>query len=334
MSPRPPRPGAEQPRHPPPRVVVFTPEPALLVSVRTGADGGQEVTLAPGGQGYWVARMVAALDVPVAMCAPLGGRSGEAVRALAELEGVQVASAETHRSTAVWISTRPDGEEPDVARTPTPPLNRHELDELFGITLAAALDAPVLVLTGLADPGVLPTDMYGRLTRDLVANGVTVVADVSQGPLVACLAEGVPVVKVASDGLPDELGADPEGDPAGALAALRDRGAGRVLLSRAARPAVAHLDDAVVELRAPRLTELNHRGAGDSMTGALAAGIALGEPDGDILRRAVAAGALNVTRHGLGTGRQDAIAAFAGHVEVVPVGEARTADTGGDGEAG
>jgi 1-phosphofructokinase len=314
VSPRPLRPCAGDPSHPPPRVVVFAPEPALLVSVRR-VDDREEVTLAPGGQGYWVARMVATLDVPVVMCAPLGGASGQAVRALAELEGVQVVSAESHRPTAVSISTRPDGEEPDVARVPPPPLDRHEMDELFGITLTAGMGAPVVVLTGLSDPGVLPADVYGRLTRDLSDNGVTVVADVSEEPLAACLEQGVGMVKISEDDLPDDIAGAGE-DPASRVRALLERGAGHVMLSRADDPAMADLDGELVELRAPRLTELNHRGAGDSMTGALAAGIAAGLEPADILRRAVAAGALNVTRHGLGTGRGDAIETFAGHVEM------------------
>lgn len=302
-------------------MAVFAPEPALFVSIRD-VEGRSEISFAPGGQGYWVARMVANLGVSVVLCAPLGGRSGHIVAALAELEGVQVQGAPTHRSTAVWISSGPDGEPANVVETHTPPLNRHELDELYGITVTAAIDARVAVLTGLSDPGVLPSDVYGRLTRDLRANGVTVLADVSADALLACAAEGVDVVKVSQDDLPPPGdGSGPE-DPAAAIARLHAAGAGRILLSRGEAPALAELDDRIVSLTAPSLTELNHRGAGDSMTGALAAGIATGLPYDEALRRAVAAGALNVTRHGLGTGNGEAIAALARHVEIAPAGGA------------
>jgi hypothetical protein len=61
---------------------------------------------------------------------------------------------------------------------------------------------------------------------------------------------------------------------------------------------------------------VNHRGAGDSMTGAIAAGMAAGLSPEEILRLAVAAAALNVTRHGLGSGDSEAIGRLAARVDV------------------
>lgn len=55
------------------------------------------------------------------------------------------------------------------------------------------------------------------------------------------------------------------------------------------------------------------------MTAALAVGAARGLAFTDALRLAAAAGALNVSRHGLGTGRRDAIEDVASRVEVVPI---------------
>jgi 1-phosphofructokinase len=55
------------------------------------------------------------------------------------------------------------------------------------------------------------------------------------------------------------------------------------------------------------------------MTAALAVAAARGLAFEDGLRVAAAAAALNVSRHGLGTGRRDSIEDIAGRVEITPV---------------
>jgi 1-phosphofructokinase len=67
---------------------------------------------------------------------------------------------------------------------------------------------------------------------------------------------------------------------------------------------------------APQLVENDHRGAGDSMTAGLAVGLARQLGVEDLLKLAGACGALNVTRHGLGTGRREWIENLARHVQV------------------
>jgi 1-phosphofructokinase len=79
------------------------------------------------------------------------------------------------------------------------------------------------------------------------------------------------------------------------------------------------IDDRLVKVTAPRLEPMDPRGAGDSMTAGLAVGSASGMALDDTLRLAAAAGALNVTRHGLGSGQRDHIEQLAKHVEVQPI---------------
>ncbi len=189
------------------------------------------------------------------------------------------------------------------------------------MTVAAGLEAGVAVLTGLSQPAVMPADVYRRLAADLTANGTTVVADVSAEALEPALAGGIDLLKVSQEELV-ACGRARDGSREAALAAmegLRSDGARAVVVSRAAEPALAHLGADVVEILPPRLEPLNPRGAGDAMTGTLAAGLARELETEEVLRLAVAAGALNVTRRGLGTGERGAVERLARRVRVAPV---------------
>lgn len=66
----------------------------------------------------------------------------------------------------------------------------------------------------------------------------------------------------------------------------------------------------------PQLEPVDHAGAGDSMSAAIAATLARGVDVLTALQVGAAAGALNVTRRGLGTGDPDVIQSLA---EMVPV---------------
>ena len=69
----------------------------------------------------------------------------------------------------------------------------------------------------------------------------------------------------------------------------------------------------------PKMTAAESRGAGDSMTAGVVATLALGGDLHQAVRTGAAAGALNVTRHGLGTGHADAIRVLTDRVELTPI---------------
>ena len=69
-------------------------------------------------------------------------------------------------------------------------------------------------------------------------------------------------------------------------------------------------EDGVLEVTPPRLEVADHRGAGDSLLAGTVAGIVGGERPRDAITLGAAAGALNVTRHGLGTGDADTVASL------------------------
>jgi 1-phosphofructokinase len=301
--------------------VVLGLAPILMISVEARSDGGREAHLHPGGQGVWVARMAARLGVPVTLVAPLAGEPGVALGALIESEGVRVRHHGSREPCGVWISEGHEGEPATVYDQPPPSLSRHDGDALLDLMLAEALGAAVTVLTGDPRGDMLDPPSFRRLANDLHALAGTVVGDLAGSALDAALDGGLDVLKVSDEelvaaGLAEDAS---RGALLDAVGPLRDRGAEAVLISRAAEPAIAHTGERLVELHAPAFEVLNHRGAGDSMTGALAAALSEGAPIENAMRRAVAAAAMNVRRRGLGTGSRDTIERLAPRVTLEPL---------------
>jgi 1-phosphofructokinase len=301
-------------------VVVFAPSPLLTITVEAAGTPRQEVHLHAGGQGFWVARMAALLGAEVSLCCALGGESGAVLRALIARESVELLSVECSASNGVYIHTRRDGDREELARTESRRLSRHEADELYGVALSSALDAGVALFTGVDPPGVLGSDIYRRLAADLRSNGVRVIADLARSPLKAALRGGLDVLKVSEEeviagGFARGTGA---ADLMEALGRLHAAGARTVLISRAEHAALV-LDgpgSRYLRLSGPRVETLEPRGTGDSMFAALGASLARGDQLDVALRLAMAAGCLNATRHGLGTGAREQIERLSRHIQI------------------
>jgi 1-phosphofructokinase len=303
-----------------PTVAIFAPVLMLLVELHRTGDEETEVHLHAGGQGYWIARMVNALGGKALPCAPAGGEPGVALRAIVEGDGLTARLTSSAMPNAVWLEDWREGTRTAIAQTPIPSLGRHDSDELYSATVGAALRASVCVLAGAHMAPVVSDDTFRRLVADLRGNGVCVIADVSGPPLRAALRSGVDIVKLSHEEMLRDGWAT--GDSVNAIAEgirkVRKAGAGAVVVSRSDRSTVAGYDDSLVEVRPPRLEVLDGRGGGDSMTAALAVASSRGLGFEDALRLAAAAGSLNVSRHGLGTGRRDTIEEIAALVEVHP----------------
>lgn len=112
------------------------------------------------------------------------------------------------------------------------------------------------------------------------------------------------------------------GDPGDVLVgieSLRKHGANDVVVSCGAQGSIAAFGEARYRVIAPSMSVTDHRGAGDSMTAALAHGRRVGLADVDLLQLAAAAAALNVTRHGLASGNLAAIKRLVPLVNVEPI---------------
>jgi len=301
-------------------VMVFAPAPQLTVTIEQQA-GEAELHVHPGSQGIWQARMVAALGAQVTLCVATGGETGEIIVRLLKQDDFRVRAIARRSSSGWYVHDRRDGSRDSIAEHPGSPLVRHDLDELYTVTLAEGLQADVSLLSGAASPDIVDPDVYRRLAADLSANGSRVVADLSGDHLTAALAGGLAFVKVSHEELIDD-GRAPD-DSVEALVrgarALREEGAETVMISRAGEPAIALVEGKPIEVSLPAMQVVEHRGAGDSMTAAVAAVLARGGDVEEALRTGAAAGALNVTRHGLGTGRGEAVEQLMKRVELTPL---------------
>ena len=309
----------------PPAVVVFAPSPLLTVTIEDRA-GRPDIHVHAGGQGVWQARMISTLGVPVALCAALGGEAGEVLEHLLPSEDVELHAVRVGTRNGGYVHDRRSGDRDPIAEAPGGPLDRHEQDALYEVVLRLGIEHGTAVLAGPNDDQVIPASLYRRLATDLGSNGCRVAADLSGERLDAVLAGGPAVLKVSHEELLEDGRADSD-DPADLVAAmrqLRSEGAGTVIVSRAAEPALAlpadgdeDADGDVLEIHVPPLEPAETRGAGDSMTAGVVASLVRGDPIREALRTGAACGALNVVRRGLGTGGEAAIRTLAERVELV-----------------
>lgn len=292
-------------------ITVFAPSPILTVTMEED-ETDSAIHVHPGGQGVWQARMLLRLGVDVWMTCVLSGETGRVLHHLLGDEGINVDAVEREARGAAYVHDRRGGERVELAMDLGAPLGRHELDEVYGITLKRGIQTGLAILSGPAGEEALPADTYRRLASDLRAGGAKVIVDLAGERLIAAVEGGVDVLKVSHEELEqDGLISQPSvSQILGAMRELRDRGAECVIVTRADDPLLLLDAQGLIEVTSPRMEVVDTRGAGDSLTAGVAAGMAQGATARQAVTLGAAAGALNVTRHGLGTGDADAIEAL------------------------
>lgn len=306
----------------PPSIAVFAPSPLLTITV----EPGPAVHLHAGGQGFWVGRLAAALGAQVTLCCALGGETGSVLRCLIEAEPITLLAVATAKANGAYIHDRRSGGRVELVDVAPEPLDRHAVDELFGVALTAGLDAGLTLVTGCRPADLVDADVYRRLVADLRTNGRWVMADLTGPPLHAVLAAGVDVLRLSEQELVWEGYSATESyeDILAGARRMHEEGANNVVVSRGAEPAIWIADGPTageLGLTGPAFETLDASGTGDSMFAATAAGLARGMEMLDALRLGMAAGALNATRRGLGSGTRAEIERLARHVDSFPLGE-------------
>jgi 1-phosphofructokinase len=302
-----------------PRVAIFSPNPMVSIAVESfSADGGDDIHIHPAGQGVWVARMAAELGAEPVLCGFIGGEVGAILRPLLEEMPVELRLVETDAASGAYIHDRRDGERRPVAQSAAFPASRHEVDELFSVTVAAALDCDLLAVCGPYPENTVPLEIYGGLVADAKANGVPAIVDLSSPRLDSALEGGPDLVKINDWQIAGFISdaVDTEERMREAMEQVREKGAESVIVTRAGEPALALRDGSFTELTPPKFERGSREGCGDSMMGALAATIAAGQEWEDVLRLSAAAGATNFLRSGLGTGSRAVIEELAPRVQL------------------
>jgi 1-phosphofructokinase len=304
---------------PEPRVTVFGPHPFLGITIERRGTDEDDIHVHPGGQGVWVSRMAGEMGADPVLCGFCGGETGALLRPLLEELPGEVRLIDTAVPSGSWVIDRRSGDREMIAHMWSDPPSRHEIDDLFSVTTASALNSEVLVVCGPVPPDALPNDIYERLVKDVRAHGTRVVVDLSPPRLDNALVGGPEVVKADEWQLAQLTGEDTR-DPEKFRAAAEhviERGAGAVIATRGAEPVlVLTRNRQAWELVPPVFQEGAAEGSGDSMVGALAAALARGLDFEDALRLGAAAGATNFLRHGLGTGSRAVVEDLVQRVEL------------------
>lgn len=291
------------------RVVIFAPSPTLTVTIEGTSDAPPDIHVHPGGQGIWQARMLKRLGSEVTICAMLTGETGRVIGHLLADDGIRCSAVFRHGNGSAYVHDRRNGERAPVAETTGDPITRHDLDELYGVTLREALESDAVILSGPAGEGVVPDDVYRRLAADLAAAEQPVIVDLAGSRLMSALDGGVLLAKISDEELHADglLAQDTMEAIVEAARKLRQRGAQNVVVTQSKGEAVFVGQDDIHTIRVPEMEAVDSRGAGDSFTAAAAATLADGGSLIDAMALGAAAGALNVTRHGLGSGDSEAI---------------------------
>jgi 1-phosphofructokinase len=304
-----------------PKLTVFGPNPILAITIERRGANDDDIHLHPGGQGVWVTRMAGEMGAFPILCGFVGGETGTLLRALIDGLPGEARLVDTATGSGSYVIDRRSGEREMIANAWSEPATRHEIDDLFSVACAAALDSKVLVVCGPVPSDAVPIDLYGTLVRDVRRHGTAVIVDLSPPRLDSAL-EGEPDLVKLDEWQLAEFVAGPVSKPAelrSAAEKVLERGARSVVVTQGGEPALVLRNGRAWELVPPKFERGASEGSGDSMVGAIAAAIAQGLDWSEAIRLGAAAGATNFLRHGLGTGSRRVVEDLLRRVELRPL---------------
>lgn len=309
----------------PPRILTFTPNPALDLS--TSTDRVEPVRklrcaaprLDPGGGGINVARVLHRLDQAVQAVYPAGGPTGSRLTGLLAREGLDSLTIQIAGETRQSFTVTDRGDRAEYRFVlPGPVLTQAEWQACLDVVFSGAAAGDVLVVSGSLPPGVEPEAM-AALAKRARAAGLRLALDSSGPALAAALGAGVWLVKPSLRELSDLLDRRLE-TRADQLRACRDLiaagSAGIVALSLGEAGALLVTAGEALEARGLAVEAVSTVGAGDSFLAGLLRGLTGGAVPAEALRQAIAAGAAALLAPGTSLSRAEDMRRLAPRVEV------------------
>src|SRR5215218_9776191 len=180
-----------------PKVAIFSPNPMVSIAIEPfSADGGDDIHIHAAGQGVWVARMAAELGAEPFLCGFVGGEVGTVLRPLLEEMPIELRLVESAEPSGAYIHDRRSGEREPISQSAALPASRHEVDDLFSVTVAAALECDLLAVCGPYPENTIPLEIFSGLVADVKANGKPAAVDLSSPRLDSALAGKPDLVKI------------------------------------------------------------------------------------------------------------------------------------------
>lgn len=305
------------------RVAVFGPHPILTVTIEPRPNAfSDDVHVHAGGQGVWVARMAGGLGAATVLCGTFGGEVGTALLPLLDALPFDHRLVRTAGVSGCYVVDHRMGDRQPVAVAWSPPMTRHELDDLYSVSVAAARECDVLVVANPLPGDALPPGMYADLVAEARAAGTAVLVDLSSPRLDEALTSEPDLVKLNDWELAEYVEGPVETPQqrAAAVRRLRAAGAASVIVTRGGEPAFAvRADGRAFDIAPPRFERGSPEGCGDSMMGGIATAWASGADWRTSLTLGTAAGAANYLRHGLGTGLRSVVEQMVAEVQITPL---------------
>lgn len=289
------------------RVAVLTPNPAIDVTYALDADRpGQtnrvrRVARRAGGKGLNVAGVLTVLGAEVRCILPVGGAAGAWMRdALASGPSpAQIDSIPLSGETRTTVTIVGGSDQPTVYAEPGPALASAEWDAVTESVAHASRAADFLVVAGSL-PAAAPPHLVADWARAGRAGGALVVIDTSGEALIFAARGRADIVKPNAEELLDATGT---ASVEKGVAALREAGASRIVISRGADGLDVFDAGRCSAHRVPAVPGItgNPTGAGDAATAGLVAALGRGHTLLDAARWAAAAGAAAVRQPAAGS---------------------------------
>jgi tagatose 6-phosphate kinase len=249
----------------------------------------REVRAWPGGKGLHAAMCAATLGERVRLAGLVDASHRREFSDVLGACGVEFHAIETPGPLRTCLAIRDRSGRITEILEPGPSIDAEMCSRTIRAVVTACRDASVAVLSGSLPPG-MSSSTYSELVSEF--SNTRVLVDASGDLLRNAIEAGPYGIKPNRAEAEALTGATIDSPAAAARAArgLVTRGIRLVVISLGADGAVACWNNHVYYFAPPRVAAVNAVGAGDCLTGALAAGLARGDDIIDAVRLAVAAG--------------------------------------------